>query len=125
LIDQLSRVVVETATTCLAWALMPNHFHLLLGRALAYCRCHEKGSHGLRRDLQSRTQTTRAPVSEPLQIDPVSGGALSAGAGPLMNVFFCADQAIFFLRLIAQSISADVKTASTRKPKGDNAGTGT
>jgi len=30
LIDRLSRVVVETSTTCLAWALMPNHFHLLL-----------------------------------------------------------------------------------------------
>ena len=29
-VDRLGRVVSETATSCLAWCLMPNHFHLLL-----------------------------------------------------------------------------------------------
>jgi len=29
-VKRLSTVVSETATSCLAWALMPNHFHLLL-----------------------------------------------------------------------------------------------
>jgi len=29
-IDRLSAIVKETDTRCLAWALIPNHFHLLL-----------------------------------------------------------------------------------------------
>jgi REP element-mobilizing transposase RayT len=29
-LERLGRVLGETSTTCLAWALMPNHFHLLL-----------------------------------------------------------------------------------------------
>ena len=29
-IDRLNRILAETTTPCYAWALMPNHFHLLL-----------------------------------------------------------------------------------------------
>ena len=29
-IDRLSTIIKETKTRCLAWALIPNHFHLLL-----------------------------------------------------------------------------------------------
>ncbi|MCM2266110.1 MAG: transposase [Desulfuromonadales bacterium] len=29
-VDRLSRLLVETGTDCYAWALIPNHFHLLL-----------------------------------------------------------------------------------------------
>jgi REP element-mobilizing transposase RayT len=29
-VERLGRVVSETSTSCLAWCLMPNHFHLLL-----------------------------------------------------------------------------------------------
>jgi putative transposase len=29
-VDRLSRILLETATPCYAWALIPNHFHLLL-----------------------------------------------------------------------------------------------
>ena len=29
-LDRLGRILTESATFCLAWALMPNHFHLLL-----------------------------------------------------------------------------------------------
>ena len=29
-IERLGSVFTETSTPCLAWALMPNHFHLLL-----------------------------------------------------------------------------------------------
>jgi len=29
-LDRLGKILVETDTTCLAWALLPNHFHLLL-----------------------------------------------------------------------------------------------
>src|SRR6516165_79511 len=29
-VERLSSLLVETETSCLAWALMPNHFHLLL-----------------------------------------------------------------------------------------------
>jgi hypothetical protein len=42
-----------------------------------------------------------------------------------MNLSYYEDQVVFFLRLIAQSINVDVKTANTRKPKGDSEGTGT
>ena len=30
-IERLGRIVAETQSSCFAWALMPNHFHLLLG----------------------------------------------------------------------------------------------
>jgi len=30
LVDRLSRIVNESETRCYAWALIPNHFHLLL-----------------------------------------------------------------------------------------------
>jgi len=30
LLDRLGKVIVETGTRCYAWALMPNHFHLML-----------------------------------------------------------------------------------------------
>jgi REP-associated tyrosine transposase len=29
-LDRLGKVLSETHTTCFAWALIPNHFHLLL-----------------------------------------------------------------------------------------------
>ena len=29
-IDRLGMILKETETTCFAWALIPNHFHLLL-----------------------------------------------------------------------------------------------
>ena len=29
-LDRLEKVLLETNTTCLAWALLPNHFHILL-----------------------------------------------------------------------------------------------
>lgn len=29
-LDRLGRIITETKTSCLAWALIPNHFHLLL-----------------------------------------------------------------------------------------------
>jgi REP element-mobilizing transposase RayT len=29
-LDRLGKVLSETGTTCFAWALIPNHFHLLL-----------------------------------------------------------------------------------------------
>ena len=29
-LDRLGKVLSETRTTCFAWALIPNHFHLLL-----------------------------------------------------------------------------------------------
>ena len=32
-IDRLSNILIETKTPCYAWALMPNHFHLLLRTA--------------------------------------------------------------------------------------------
>jgi REP element-mobilizing transposase RayT len=30
-IDRLGKILEQTQTVCLAWALIPNHFHLLLG----------------------------------------------------------------------------------------------
>lgn len=30
LLDRLGRIALDTSTSCFAWALMPNHFHLLL-----------------------------------------------------------------------------------------------
>jgi putative transposase len=29
-LERLGKVLIETKTTCFAWALIPNHFHLLL-----------------------------------------------------------------------------------------------
>ncbi|MFP4087174.1 MAG: transposase [Desulfobacteraceae bacterium] len=60
-VDRLSRVLKETSTTCLAWCLMDNHFHLLLktghcpiagvmrrvltGYAVTFNRRHKRSGH--------------------------------------------------------------------------------
>jgi REP element-mobilizing transposase RayT len=60
-IDRLGLVLAETGTTCYAWALIPNHFHLLLrtgevpmatamrrlltGHAISYNRRHRRRGH--------------------------------------------------------------------------------
>ncbi len=60
-IDRLSRILTESATRCYAWALIPNHFHLLLktgnvpiravmqrlltGHAVSYNRRHNRAGH--------------------------------------------------------------------------------
>jgi putative transposase len=60
-VDRLGRVVSETSTSCLAWCLMPNHFHLLLrtgqspiagvmrsvltGYAVTFNRKHQRSGH--------------------------------------------------------------------------------
>ncbi|MDZ7698424.1 MAG: transposase [Deltaproteobacteria bacterium] len=60
-VDRLGRVVSETSTSCLAWCLMPNHFHLLLrtgqspisgvmrrvltGYAVTFNRKHKRSGH--------------------------------------------------------------------------------
>lgn len=60
-VDRLSTIVTETDTACLAWALIPNHFHLLLktgrvpiatvmrrlltGYAVSYNRRHDRHGH--------------------------------------------------------------------------------
>jgi REP element-mobilizing transposase RayT len=30
LVERLGQILIETETQCFAWALMPNHFHVLL-----------------------------------------------------------------------------------------------
>ena len=60
-VERLGRAVSETATSCLAWCLMPNHFHLLLrtgqspisgvmrrvltGYAVTFNRKHQRSGH--------------------------------------------------------------------------------
>jgi hypothetical protein len=60
-VERLGRVLSETETHCFAWALMPNHFHLLLktgtapialvmkrlltGYAMGYNRRHRRNGH--------------------------------------------------------------------------------
>jgi putative transposase len=60
-VDRLGRVLKETSTSCLAWCLMPNHFHLLLktghspiagvmrrvltGHAVTFNRRHKRSGH--------------------------------------------------------------------------------
>ena len=60
-LQRLSAIVIETGTACFAWALIPNHFHLLLktgnapiatvmrrlltGYAVSYNRRHNRHGH--------------------------------------------------------------------------------
>jgi REP element-mobilizing transposase RayT len=60
-VERLGNILVETRTSCYAWALIPNHFHLLLrtnktpvsqimrrlltGYALSYNRRHKRWGH--------------------------------------------------------------------------------
>jgi putative transposase len=40
--NRLGQIIGETRTTCYAWALMPNHFHLLLGEFKFKVQHHKK-----------------------------------------------------------------------------------
>ena len=60
-LDRLGGIIRETSTACFAWALLPNHFHLLLktgkapistvmgrlltGHAVSYNRRHRRHGH--------------------------------------------------------------------------------
>jgi len=68
-LERLGRVLLETKTTCFAWALIPNHFHLLLrtgpvpisivmrrlltGYALWFNRTHRRQGHLFQKRFKS------------------------------------------------------------------------
>ena len=69
LLERLGKILTETSTPCYAWALLPNHFHLLLrtgavsietvmrrlltGYAVTYNRRHRRHGHLFQNRYQS------------------------------------------------------------------------
>ena len=78
------RLAEQGALTVYAWALLPNHAHLLVRtgtRPLARSmRCLLTG---LRRGLQPPPPAGRPPLPEPVQVHRGGGGAVPPGTGPL------------------------------------------
>lgn len=90
-IERLGKVVSDTETQCFAWALIPNHFHLLLktgitpiatvmkrlltGYAMHYNRRHKRYGHP-----SPGGSTT---FSKPIQVNPLPGGFISIGTDAL------------------------------------------
>ncbi|MCK7515473.1 MAG: hypothetical protein MZV70_73475 [Desulfobacterales bacterium] len=67
-----------------AWALMPNHFHLLCKTAATTAiRQHAPAAHRLCRQFQQAPPPSRSSVPEPVQVHRLPGGSLPQGTGPL------------------------------------------
>ncbi len=86
-LDRLSNLLVETKTSCYAWALIPNHIHLLLktGRVPIHIESNTTAADRICDLFQPPKSTKRACVSKPVQIDPVPGRFVSVGAGALYS----------------------------------------
>ena len=74
----------DGASTVYAWALLPNHAHLLVRTGSRAPRPeHAVPPHGLRRGLQPAPQAGGPPLPEPVQVHRGGGGAVPPGTGPL------------------------------------------
>ncbi len=92
-LERLGVIIEETQTYCFAWALIPNHFHLLIktgatpistvmrrlltGYAVSFNRRHRRYGH------PSRGGSTT--FSKSLQIASMPGGCLSFGVSSLYS----------------------------------------
>ena len=85
-ISRLGRLAQDGAWVVYAWALLPNHFHLL-------CKTHQQPLSSSMRKLLTgyavnfnrRHRTSRPSFPKPIQIDCVSGRCLPAGTGSLYS----------------------------------------
>ena len=92
-IDRLEHIIKDTETSCFAWAIIPNHFHLILktgnvpiatvmrklltGHALWYNRRHRRSGHL----FQNRYKSILCQVEDP----PLEERYLSSGIGTLYS----------------------------------------
>jgi REP element-mobilizing transposase RayT len=96
-VARLSRILPEEQAPCLAWALMPNHFHLLLwtthgglsramarlgtGYALAFNRRHDRVGHLFQNRFKSRRAVDDADLAGLVAYvngNPLAGGVVSS-----------------------------------------------
>jgi hypothetical protein len=83
-LERLSAILGASRTVCYPWALMPNHYHLLLKTGqTSIATLTRRAEDGLRGVFQSEASAERAPVPEPLQVHPLPGGCLPAGTWAL------------------------------------------
>ena len=89
-IERLAMLLPETKTACYAWVLMPNHAHFLFCTGtVPLAAIDEKTAYRVRGQFQSPAQTSRAPLSESVQIDYLPGRCLSEGIGSLYSLEPC------------------------------------
>ena len=86
-LERLGTIIDESDTRCYAWALLPNHCHLLFKTGLSpiatVMRSRLDGTDRLCRHLQPKTPAPRPSLSKPLQVDSLSGRRLSQRTGPI------------------------------------------
>jgi hypothetical protein len=71
-LERVSAILVESRTACYVWALMPNHFHLLLKTGqTSIATLMRRLLTGYAVSFNLRDRPERAPVSEPLQVRPL------------------------------------------------------
>jgi len=79
-LNRLGNILTETQTTCFSWALLPNHFHLLLRTGTtSISTVMRRLLTGYAVSYNFRHQPAWTSFSEPLQIHFVSGRFLSPG----------------------------------------------
>jgi hypothetical protein len=86
--ERLGTILKETSTPCYGWALIPNHFHLLLRSGkipISTVMRPPEAVNRLCRQLQSSPSPQRASVSKPFQIHTMSGRPLFKGVGELYS----------------------------------------
>jgi REP element-mobilizing transposase RayT len=65
-VTRLGQVLKNTRTDCFAWALIPNHAHLLLRTGNPGCHGNEKAFNGICGNIQFTPPAARACFSEPV-----------------------------------------------------------
>ena len=83
-LERLGAILAETHTLCYAWALIPNHFHLLLKTgSVPLSTVMRRLLDRLCFVVQSKTQKIGPSVPEPLQIGFMPRGCLFIGVSAL------------------------------------------
>ena len=83
-VARLAALAEQGAWTVYAWALLPNHAHLLVRTGTRPLPAeHAAPPHRLRRGLQPPPPPGRPPLPEPVQVHRGGGGALPPGTRPL------------------------------------------
>ena len=79
--ERLGKIMSDTQTACLGWALIPNHSSLVANRPRTLANCHASALDRIRCFIQPQIPSSRVFISKPIQIHFVPGGSLSERPG--------------------------------------------
>jgi REP-associated tyrosine transposase len=125
-VDRFSQLLVETGTECYAWALIPNHFHLLLrchrselshfmrrlltGHAVYFNRRHNRSGHLFQNRYKSivcEEESYLLELIRYLHLNPLRAGLLSE-FGELDRYPWCGHAVLLGKRILSGQVVDDI-----------------